>query len=104
VNGLASSESISTKYVVPVTTMKHFTDKLQLMPKSPSQTSLQAIQAAQSRYPYGVFEARVLSFLEYLHSGLIKPDLAQVEEGRFNIDGNELSEADSREMIRRMGL
>jgi hypothetical protein len=84
--------------------MKQFTDSLQLMPKSPSQTSLQAIQAAQSRHPYGVFEGRVLSFLEHLHGGLVKPDLAQVEEGRFNIDGNELSEADSREMVRRMGL
>lgn len=47
---------------------------------------------------------RALSFLEHLHRGLVKPDLAQVEEGRINIDGNELSEADSREMIRRMGL
>lgn len=47
---------------------------------------------------------RVLSFLEHLHHGVIKPDLAQVEEGRFNIDGQQLSEADSRDMIRRMGL
>jgi hypothetical protein len=65
---------------------------------------LQAIQAAQVRHPYGTFEVRVLSFLEYLHRGLVKPDLAQVEEGRFNIDGNELSDADSRDMIQRMGL
>jgi hypothetical protein len=46
----------------------------------------------------------VLAFLEYLHRGLVKPDLAQVEEGRFNIDGTELSDADSRDMIQRMGL
>ncbi|EAT80662.2 hypothetical protein SNOG_12250 [Parastagonospora nodorum SN15] len=76
----------------------------ELLPKKPSQTSLQAIQAAQTRHPYRAFEMRVLSFLEHLHRGLVKPDLAQVEEGRINIDGNELSEADSREMIRRMGL
>jgi hypothetical protein len=47
---------------------------------------------------------RVLSYLEYLHDGLVKPDLAQVEEGRINIHGTELSKADSRDMIRRMGL
>ncbi|KAH8727235.1 hypothetical protein GQ44DRAFT_704701 [Phaeosphaeriaceae sp. PMI808] len=76
----------------------------ELIPPNPSMSSVQAIQAAQERHPYGVFETRVLSFLEYLHRDLIKPDLAQVEEGRFNIDGNELSEADSREMMRRMGL
>ncbi|KAF2827490.1 hypothetical protein CC86DRAFT_211813 [Ophiobolus disseminans] len=76
----------------------------ELLPHTPSQSSLQAIQVAQERHPYGAFEMRVLSYLEHLHGGLVKPDLAQVEEGRFNIDGHELSEADSREMIRRMGL
>jgi hypothetical protein len=79
-------------------------DTTQLLPANPAQSTLQAMQAAQERHPYGTFEVRVLSYLEFLHRGLIKPDLAQVEEGRFNIDGNELSEADSREMIRRMGL
>lgn len=80
------------------------TNAEQLLPQGRSQSFLQAIQAAQERHPYAAFEMRVLSFLEYLHLGLIKPDLAQVEEGRINIDGHELSEADSREMIRRMGL
>ncbi|CAO2656351.1 Nn.00g051540.m01.CDS01 [Neocucurbitaria sp. VM-36] len=76
----------------------------ELLPQRSSQSSLQAIEAAQRRHPYSAFEGRLLSFLKYLHDGLVKPDLAQVEEGRINIDGNELSEADSREMIRRMGL
>ncbi|KAF1843940.1 uncharacterized protein K460DRAFT_342705 [Cucurbitaria berberidis CBS 394.84] len=76
----------------------------ELLPQRSSQSSLQAIQGAQQRYPYSAFERHLLSFLKYLHDGLIKPDLAQVEEGRINIDGNELSEADSREMIRRMEL
>ncbi|KAF2026825.1 hypothetical protein EK21DRAFT_102997 [Setomelanomma holmii] len=76
----------------------------ELMPQNLSQSSLQAMQAAEARQPYGAFEVHVLSFLEHLHRGLVKPDLAQVEEGRFNIDGNELSEADSRAMVRRMGL
>lgn len=76
----------------------------ELLPASSSRSSLQAIQDAQARHPYGAFEMRVLSFLEHLHHGVIKPDLAQVEEGRFNIDGQQLSEADSRDMIRRMGL
>lgn len=62
------------------------------------------MEAAQGRYPYNAFEQNVLSFLQHLHSGIVKPDLAQVEEGRINIDGNELSEAESREMIRRMAL
>jgi|TARA_R110002003_G_scaffold702_4_gene21108 hypothetical protein len=62
------------------------------------------MQAAEARHPYGAFEVRVLSFLEHLHGDIVKPDLAQVEEGRFNIDGNELSEVESRAMIRRMGL
>jgi hypothetical protein len=76
----------------------------QLLPENATKSSLQAMQAAQMRHPYGEFEMTVLSFLKDLHHGLVKPDLAQVEEGRFNIDGNELSEADSREMIQRMGL
>ncbi|KAH7095058.1 hypothetical protein FB567DRAFT_19789 [Paraphoma chrysanthemicola] len=76
----------------------------ELLPQSKSQSSLQAIQAAEARHPYAAFEVRVLSFLEHLHRGIVKPDLAQVEEGRFNIDGNELSEAESRAMIRRMCL
>jgi hypothetical protein len=76
----------------------------ELLPQARSQSNLQAMQRAQERYPYAVFEGRLLSFLKYLHEGLIKPDLAQVEEGRINIDGNELSEAESRAMIQRMGL
>ncbi|CAA9962117.1 hypothetical protein PTT_12471 [Pyrenophora teres f. teres 0-1] len=76
----------------------------ELLPQSRSQTSLQALEAAQRRYPYAAFEEQLLSFLKYLHDGLVKPDLAQVEEGRINIDGTELSEADSRAMIQRMGL
>ncbi|CAN9306167.1 unnamed protein product [Alternaria alternata] len=76
----------------------------ELLPRDRSQSSLQAIEAAQERHPYAAFEEQLLSFLRYLHDGLVKPDLAQVEEGRINIDGNELSEAESRAMIRRMGL
>jgi hypothetical protein len=45
-----------------------------------------------------------MSFLEYLHNDLIKPDLVQVAEGRINIDGNELSATESREMIERVKL
>lgn len=62
------------------------------------------MEAAQHRYPYIAFEAQMLDFLMYLHDGLVKPDLVQVEEGRITIHGNELPEADSLEMIRRMGL
>jgi hypothetical protein len=76
----------------------------ELLPQHRSQSSLQAMEAAQERYPYAEFEDKLLSFLSYLHEGLVKPDLAQVEEGRINIDGNELSEAESRAMIQRMGL
>ena len=76
----------------------------ELLPQTRSQTSLQALEAAQRRHPYAAFEERLLSFLKHLHDGLVKPDLAQVEEGRINIDGTELSEADSRAMIQRMGL
>lgn len=76
----------------------------ELLPQHRSQSSLQAIEAAQQRHPYAAFEESLLSFLRYLHDGLVKPDLAQVEEGRINIDGSELSEAESRAMIQRMGL
>ncbi|KAF2851139.1 hypothetical protein T440DRAFT_467882 [Plenodomus tracheiphilus IPT5] len=65
---------------------------------------VQAMQRAQRKYSYPDFERRVVQFLASLHEGVIKPDLAQVEEGRINIDGWELSEAESREAIRRMGL
>lgn len=46
----------------------------------------------------------MLDFLKYLHDGIVKPDLVQVEEGRITLHGSELPEADSRDMIRRMGL
>jgi hypothetical protein len=75
-----------------------------LLPRDRSESNLQAIQRAQEQHPYAAFEESLLSFLKYLHGGLLKPDLAQVEEGRINIDGNELSEAESRAMIQRMGL
>ncbi|EMD68674.1 hypothetical protein GGP41_008681 [Bipolaris sorokiniana] len=76
----------------------------ELLPGDRAQSSLQALQAAQQRYPYAAFEQMLLAFLQSLHEGLVKPDLAQVEEGKINIDGSELSEAESRAMIRRMGL
>jgi hypothetical protein len=57
-----------------------------------------------SRHPYARFEGSLLSFLEHLHDSVAKPDLMQVEEGRINIDGEEFSRVDSREMINRMGL
>jgi hypothetical protein len=76
----------------------------ELLPQDRSESNLQAIQRAQEQHPYAAFEESLLSFLKYLHEGLVKPDLAQVEEGRINIDGNELSEAESRAMIERMGL
>jgi hypothetical protein len=76
----------------------------ELLPRDRSESNLQAIQRAQERHPYAAFEDHLLQFLKYLHKGLVKPDLAQVEEGRINIDGNELSEAESRAMIQRMDL
>ncbi|KAF2259985.1 hypothetical protein CC78DRAFT_42978 [Lojkania enalia] len=77
----------------------------ELLPKpGTSTTFLQAMRDAQNRFPYLEFESNVLDFLKYLHENLMKPDLVQVEEGRITIHGNELAEADSREMIRRMGL
>ncbi|KAJ4984909.1 hypothetical protein SVAN01_09603 [Stagonosporopsis vannaccii] len=56
------------------------------------------------RHPYAKFEGSLLSFLQHLHDSAIKPDLVQVEERRININGNELSDVDSREMIKRMRL
>jgi hypothetical protein len=62
------------------------------------------MEGARDRFPYVAFEALLLDCLKYLHDGLVKPDLVQVEEGRISIHGNELPESDSLEMIRRMGL
>ncbi|KNG52674.1 hypothetical protein DDE82_001686 [Stemphylium lycopersici] len=77
----------------------------ELLPKDRHEvSSVKALEAAQHKFPYAAFEERLLCFLQDLHGGLVKPDLAQVEEGRINIDGNELSEEDSRAMIQRMGL
>ncbi|KAH7401448.1 hypothetical protein BKA66DRAFT_565084 [Pyrenochaeta sp. MPI-SDFR-AT-0127] len=76
----------------------------ELLPQRSSQSSLESIERAQEQHPYTAFEERLLLFLKYLHEGIVKPDLAQVEEGRINIHGRELSEAESRAMIRRMGL
>lgn len=76
----------------------------QLLPRRPSQSFWEAMKTAQRQHPYLEFEERLLSFLKYLHEGIDKPDLIQVEEGRISIDGSELSDADSRDMIRRMGL
>jgi hypothetical protein len=78
---------------------------LQLLPSEDSPTSyLRAIERAQERFPYLEFETNMLSFLKYLHDELVKPDLVQVEQGKINIDGTELPEAESKDMIRRMGL
>ncbi|KAF2278501.1 uncharacterized protein EI97DRAFT_373019 [Westerdykella ornata] len=76
----------------------------ELLPNSPSVSQLQAMEAAQDRFPYPAFEAEVMAFLISLHEGFDKPDLVQVEEGRITIHGNELGEKESREMIRRMHL
>ncbi|PVH96648.1 hypothetical protein DM02DRAFT_658988 [Periconia macrospinosa] len=77
----------------------------ELLPQRKDGTSfLGSISLAQERHTYIEFENQMLSFLEYLHKGLTKPDLVQVEEGRITIHGNDLGEAESREMIRRMGL
>jgi hypothetical protein len=62
------------------------------------------MERARQHHPYRQFEDRLLSFLKHLHDCLTKPDLVQVEEGRINIDGNEFSEEESREIFRRMGL
>lgn len=58
----------------------------------------------EDQHSYVKFESSLISFLQHLHDTVPKPDLVQVEEGRINIDGNELSEAESREVIERMGL
>ncbi len=58
----------------------------------------------ESRHPYVKFEGSLLSFLQHLHDSAIKPDLVQVAESRINIDGNELPEVESRDMIERMRL
>lgn len=77
----------------------------ELLPKDrDGVSSVMALEAAKRKFPYQAFEERLLCFLRDLHHGLVKPDLAQVEEGRINIDGNELSEEESRAMIQRMGL
>ena len=62
------------------------------------------MELAQERHSYIDFENSMLSFLKYLHDDSTKPDLVQVEEGRITVDGNELPESESRDMIRRMGL
>ncbi|KAF2704247.1 hypothetical protein K504DRAFT_494987 [Pleomassaria siparia CBS 279.74] len=76
----------------------------ELLPQQGSVSFLQAMERAQDRFPYVDFEDSMVSFLKHLHDGFVKPDLVQVEEGRITLHGNELPEADSREMIRRMGL
>ncbi|KAH6637640.1 hypothetical protein C7974DRAFT_432520 [Boeremia exigua] len=58
----------------------------------------------ESEHPYVKFEDSLLSFLRHLHDSAMKPDLVQVEERRISINGNELSEEQSREMIERMRL
>ena len=67
-------------------------------------TFLQAIEAAQDRYPYAEFELKLLGFLKYLHDSLVKPDLMQVEDGQINLHGSMLPDSDSRDMIKRMRL
>lgn len=62
------------------------------------------MERAQELHSYEAFENSAIAFLKYLHDEIVKPDLVQVEEGRIDIHGNELSEGDSREMIRRIGL
>jgi len=58
----------------------------------------------EDRYSYVKFESSLLSFLQHLHESATKPDLVQVEEGRISIDGNELSERESKDVISRMRL
>lgn len=62
------------------------------------------MEAAQERHSYMDFEKNLIAFLKYLHDEQVKPDLVQVEEGRITVDGNELPERESRDMIRRIGL
>ncbi|KAF2641336.1 hypothetical protein P280DRAFT_309158 [Massarina eburnea CBS 473.64] len=76
----------------------------ELLPQEGQPASfLHAIQRAQGRFPYVEFEDNVLSFLQHLHEGLVKPDLVQVEEGRITIHGRDLGEVGSRAMIQRIG-
>lgn len=58
----------------------------------------------ERQHPYLKFEGSLLSFLKHLHDTTVKPDLVQVEEKRINIDGKELTEVESREMIKRMRI
>ncbi|KAF2629948.1 hypothetical protein BU25DRAFT_456369 [Macroventuria anomochaeta] len=66
--------------------------------------AIATLENIESRHSYVKFEDSLVSFLQHLHDTAVKPDLIQVEEGRINIDGNELSERKSREMIKRMRL
>ncbi|KAF2675919.1 hypothetical protein K458DRAFT_323446 [Lentithecium fluviatile CBS 122367] len=77
----------------------------ELLPGQGSPTSfLQAMERAQERFPYVEFEKKILSFLKYLHNELVKPDLVQVEQGQININGTELPETETRDVMRRIGL
>ncbi|KAF3047544.1 hypothetical protein E8E12_010205 [Didymella heteroderae] len=62
------------------------------------------LQNGEDLYSYVKFESSLLSFLQHLHQSATKPDIVQVEEGRISIDGNELSDLESREVINRMRL
>lgn len=61
-------------------------------------------EKVESRHPYAKFEERLLSFLQHLHDSTAKPDLIQVAEGRISIDGNDLTQTESEEIIQRMRL
>lgn len=67
-------------------------------------SAIGTFQNIEEQHSYIEFESKLISFLQHLHDNAIKPDLIQVEERRFNIDGVELSEAESREMYQRMRL
>ncbi|KAF3053525.1 hypothetical protein E8E11_011330 [Didymella keratinophila] len=62
------------------------------------------LRKGEDHYSYVEFESSLLSFLQHLHESATKPDIVQVEEGRISIDGNELSELESRDVINRMRL
>lgn len=62
------------------------------------------LEKLERRHPYVEFESSLISFLKHLHQSAIKPDLVQVEENRININGSELSEVESSDMIKRMRL
>ncbi|KZM22563.1 uncharacterized protein EKO05_0009706 [Ascochyta rabiei] len=66
--------------------------------------AIRTFEKIEDDHSYIEFQENLLSFLQHLHDSTVKPDLVQVEEGRINIDGNELSEKESRDMIRRMRL